>query len=154
MEIPSPPKQMNNVIHIYGASGSGTSTLAEYIGRQLNFAWMDSDDYYWIPTDPMYTVKRTPAERVVTDTQTRLERIRRREYEKFGSRIEVGGDMYRHHQDFLQWAAGYDDGDLHTRSKRTHDQWQKKLKCPLIVVDGKESLEKNYKLVQKAIVTT
>lgn len=190
MEIPSPPKQMNNVIHIYGASGSGTSTLAEYIGRQLNFAWMDSDDYYWIPTDPMYTVKRTPAERVVrmkqdigrfgdvvisgslvdwgdeliplftlavrvvTDTQTRLERIRRREYEKFGSRIEVGGDMYRHHQDFLQWAAGYDDGDLHTRSKRKHDQWQKKLKCPLIVVDGKDSLEKNYKLVQKAIFPT
>lgn len=149
---------------------------------------MDADDYYWLPTNPMYTTKRPPAERiarmkqdisrfgsvvisgslvdwgdelisaftlavrVVTDTTIRLDRIRRREYEKFGPRIETGGDMHQQHLDFLNWAAGYDDGDLDTRSRMKHDMWQQKLTCPLLILDGSASLETNFQLIQKAIL--
>ena len=52
------------VIHIYGASGSGTSTLGKYISEQMGYTFMDTDDYYWLPTDPKYTKKREIEERL------------------------------------------------------------------------------------------
>lgn len=36
------------LIHIYGASGSGTSTLERYLAEKFNFAFLDSDDYFWL----------------------------------------------------------------------------------------------------------
>lgn len=37
---------MKNVIHIYGASGSGTSTLGRKISEELGYKFMDTDDYF------------------------------------------------------------------------------------------------------------
>lgn len=53
-----------NIIHIFGASGSGTSTLGKYICEKMNYYFMDTDDYYWMPTNPPYTVKRDKSERI------------------------------------------------------------------------------------------
>lgn len=36
--------KMNHVIHIYGASGSGTSTLGRKISEELGYRFMDTDD--------------------------------------------------------------------------------------------------------------
>lgn len=51
-------------LHIVGGSGTGTTTL----GRAVADAWAvphaDSDDYFWVPTDPPYTQQRNPARRV------------------------------------------------------------------------------------------
>ena len=55
---------MKHVIHIFGASGSGTSTLARAICRENGFRFLDSDDYLWLPTNPKYTDKRPAEERV------------------------------------------------------------------------------------------
>ncbi len=52
------------VIHIFGASGSGTTTLGRYLSEELGCFHMDTDDYYWEPTDPPYTTKQLPAQRV------------------------------------------------------------------------------------------
>ena len=41
---------MKNVIHIYGASGSGTSTLGRKLSEELGYKFMDTDDYFWFPT--------------------------------------------------------------------------------------------------------
>ncbi len=174
---------MKNVIHIYGASGSGTSTLGKKICEELGYKFMDTDDYFWLPTNPKYTVKRdqeerlalmkkdiadndnvvisgslvdwgdelipmfTLAVRLVTDTQVRIERIRDREKQKFGARIMLGGDMYEHHMKFIDWAREYDTGSVDMRSKEKHDEWQKKLLCRQIVLDGSVDLEKNFQRV-------
>ena len=55
---------MKNVIHIYGASGSGTSTLGRKISEELGYKFMDTDDYFWLPTNPPYTTKRSKEERL------------------------------------------------------------------------------------------
>lgn len=55
---------MKHVIHIFGASGSGTSTLGREIAQALGWRFMDTDDYFWLPTDPMYTLKRPVEERL------------------------------------------------------------------------------------------
>ena len=175
---------MKQVIHIYGASGSGTSTLGKYICEKSGYFFMDTDDYFWEPTNPPYTVKRclfsriklmredierhdnvvisgslvdwgdeliplfTLAIRVETDTDIRLQRLNRREREKFGSRIDFGGDMYENHLEFIKWAASYDHGGMDMRSKAKHDDWQKKLICPLLFVDGNMPVSENYEIIQ------
>lgn len=51
-------------IHITGASGSGTSTLGAALAAQLAIAHLDTDSFYWAPTEPPFTTKRNPAERL------------------------------------------------------------------------------------------
>lgn len=174
-----------NVIHIYGASGSGTSTLGKYICQELGYFFMDSDDYFWEPTNPPYTTKRTREKRIelmkhdisihenvvisgalanwgnelipkftlvirlVTDTSLRIERLKQREKEHFGSRIEKGGDMYENHIKFIEWAASYDTGGIDVRSKKQHDQWQKLLQCKQITLNGANTLEDNLNTIKQ-----
>ena len=168
---------MKRVIHIFGASGSGTSTLGRALAEKTGFRFMDTDDYYWLPAEPMYTLKRpiperlalmvrdldecsdavlsgslvgwgdpliprfTLAVRLNTPTPVRMERLRRREYARYGDRVLPGGDLYEQSQAFLAWAAQYDDGLPPLRSRALHDLWQQKLSCPLLTLDGTLSLD-------------
>ena len=50
-------------IHIFGASGSGTTTLANALSNSMNLPHYDTDDYFWIRTDPPYRSIRERAER-------------------------------------------------------------------------------------------
>jgi adenylate kinase family enzyme len=178
---------MKNIIHIYGASGSGTSTLGRKICDELGYRFMDTDDYFWLPTNPKYTTKRSKDERIKlmrndieeaenvvisgslvdwgdelislftlvirleTDTLLRIERLRQRERQKFGSRIEIGGDMYENHKEFIEWASAYDTGSIDMRSKAKHDEWQKLLKCKQIVLNGADDLEYNYNVIRNEL---
>ncbi|MGM9603941.1 MAG: AAA family ATPase [Faecousia sp.] len=178
---------MKNVVHIFGASGSGTTTLGEKISRELGYFHMDTDDYFWMSTDPKFTTKRPASERIILmrrdmeqaqnvvisgsltdwgdvlipdftlairiemDPALRLERIRQREKRKFGSRIEPGGDMYETHRAFLEWAKRYDTGGPEVRSRAKHDQWQKLLSCPVLLLDGGASVEDNFWKVFQAL---
>lgn len=173
----------SQVIHIYGGSGSGTSTLGRYISKKLGCFFMDTDDYFWVATDPPFTTKRaiperialmrediakhnkvvisgslvdwgneliplfTLAIRVETDTSIRIDRLRKRERNHFGSRIDPGGDMYENHQEFISWAASYDNGGLDMRSKAKHDEWQKLLQCKQILLDGSLPIEESFEIV-------
>ena len=168
---------MKRVIHIFGASGSGTSTLGRALAEKTSFRFMDTDDYYWLPAEPMYTLKRpiperlalmardldecsdavlsgslagwgdpliprfTLAVRLVTPTPVRMERLKQREYARYGRRILPGGDLFEQSQAFLAWAAQYDDGLPPLRSRALHDLWQQKLSCPLLTLDGTLSLD-------------
>lgn len=51
-------------IHITGASGSGTSTLGAALASALRAAHLDTDSFYWMPTDPPFTTKRPEADRL------------------------------------------------------------------------------------------
>lgn len=165
------------VIHIYGASGSGTSTLGKALHERYGYCHLDTDDYFWLPTDPPFTYKRPAAERIalltedihkssktvisgslcgwgdallplfdlvvrlVAPTQERLKRLNQREFQRFGSRICAGGDMYQGHMDFLQWAAGYDTGGVTMRSKAMHDRWQESVRCRHLTLDGTAQIQ-------------
>ena len=178
-----------NVIHIYGASGSGTSTLGRFISKQLGYTFMDTDDYFWLPTNPKYTKKREKIERlqmmkkdilnsdkvvisgslvdwgddlipyftlvvrVVTDKNIRIQRLKEREKKHFGSRIEIGGDMYENHVEFIEWAAAYDTGDIDMRSKAKHEEWQKLLECKQITVNGEDNVKYNLELIKNALMS-
>ncbi len=55
---------MRKHIHIVGASGSGTTTLGKMLSLELGYEHIDTDDYYWIKTDPPYTTPRPVDERI------------------------------------------------------------------------------------------
>ena len=54
---------MINRIHILGASGSGTTTLGRVLGECLQCPHFDTDDSFWLPTDPPCTHRRERTER-------------------------------------------------------------------------------------------
>ena len=51
-------------IHIFGASGSGTTTLGEEVARRIHVPFFDVDSYFWMATDPPFTEKRPVDERI------------------------------------------------------------------------------------------
>lgn len=60
-------------IHVLGASGSGSTTLGQALAAALDVPHFDSDEYYWLPTQPPFTTKRVPEQRVamlVRDLET------------------------------------------------------------------------------------
>ena len=50
-------------IHILGASGSGTTTLGRALAHRLQYPLFDTDDYFWVPTNPPFTHQRERPER-------------------------------------------------------------------------------------------
>ena len=178
---------MQQIIHIFGASGSGTSTLGRAVAEKTGYAVLDSDDYIWAPTDPPFTSLRTHAERLPllqrdmersgnavlsgslvgwgdpliprftlavrldTPTPVRMERLRQREYARYGARVLPGGDMYDQSQAFLDWAARYDDGVPPLRSRALHDLWQQQLPCPVLTLDGTLPVEELVQTVMKKL---
>lgn len=55
---------MSHRIHITGASGSGVTTLGRALAGASGLPHHDTDDYYWLPTEPPYRVKRDVADRL------------------------------------------------------------------------------------------
>ncbi len=51
-------------LHLTGAAGTGTTTLGRHLAQRLGLPHLDTDDYYWLPTDPPYTSKRPATERI------------------------------------------------------------------------------------------
>lgn len=159
-------------ILIIGGSGAGTSTLGRALATALATQHFDVDDFFWHPTDPPFTARRTEAERVALMRQvflpradwvlsgspmgwgdaviprlshavfltlapaTRIARLKAREAARYGARIAPGGDLEAAHREFVDWAAGYDDPTFLRRSRRTQEDWLRRLPCPLLRLDG------------------
>jgi adenylate kinase family enzyme len=51
-------------IIVFGASGSGTTTIGRELARLLNFEHFNTDDYFFMPTDPPFTQERPMQERI------------------------------------------------------------------------------------------
>ncbi|QEM08625.1 AAA family ATPase [Mucilaginibacter rubeus] len=50
-------------INIFGASGSGVTTLGQALSEKLGYPYFDSDHYFWFPSNPPFTNRRPPEER-------------------------------------------------------------------------------------------
>ena len=80
---------------------------------------------------------------IETPLDIRLRRIREREIKRFGDRVLPGGDMYDQQQDFLRAVASKDNEVVYTSAK--------KLRCPVIRLDGTETVGKNIKRIMESI---
>ena len=159
-------------IHIMGASGSGTTTLGRALGERLDVPHLDTDSFFWMPTDPPFTTPREVPERLALvqaameghagwvlsgsalkwgtpleslydlivflrlDPTVRMDRIRRREEERYGARILPGGDMHETSRKFIDWSASYDTAGVEQRSLAAHEAWLLAQKAPVLRLDS------------------
>jgi len=59
-----PGMQLPRRIHIFGASGSGTTSLASAIAGKHGHSHLDTDDFFWVPTNPPFREMRSPDQRL------------------------------------------------------------------------------------------
>jgi len=52
-----------NRVHIFGAAGSGTTTLGKALADSMRCRQYDTDTYFWVPTDPPFQIARERIER-------------------------------------------------------------------------------------------
>ena len=86
---------------------------------------------------------------VSTPAETCAERVRTREYARWGERVLPGGDMYkstRFHGDFDDYvinAEKYETADISKFGRKLHEQWISELPCPVLRADGTKSILEN-----------
>lgn len=77
----------------------------------------------------------------------RLERLKKREFQRYGNEILAGGSEYEQSKTFLEWASLYDSAGLEVRSKSLHEQWMADLPCPILKIEGDYSVDKRVGIV-------
>jgi adenylate kinase family enzyme len=148
-------------IHVLGASGAGVTTLGRALADALAIPHHDTDDYFWLPTDPPYRERRTVADRLRLMGEMFVERS---DWVLSGSLDGWGDAMVRwfdlavflytptgirlHRlrerelrrgsldEEFLEWAAHYDHGTREGRNLPDHLVWLDTLPCPVLRLDG------------------
>lgn len=151
-------------IHILGASGSGTTTLARALAPAVGATALDSDDYYWLPTQPPFRDRRDRALRrqlVMADLEHHPRAILSGAILGWGDDLEHAFDLVvflslphelrvRRLRDreltrygevneaFIAWAAGYDDDPptSSTRNRRRQLEWLGERRCPVLRLEG------------------
>ncbi|VXD01403.1 conserved hypothetical protein [Enterobacterales bacterium 8AC] len=159
-----------NKIHIMGASGSGTTSIAARLSKITHYQHVDTDDIYWHATTPPFSVAREYVERqqllsatlaarprwilsgslcgwgdivipyfdlvvyVYVKHDVRIDRIRKREWARYGAAIAPGGEYYEQSQRFIAWASAYETSTTVSRNAYKHKKWLEKITCPVVAV--------------------
>ncbi|MCL2647833.1 MAG: AAA family ATPase [Phycisphaerales bacterium] len=166
-----------NRIHITGASGCGTTTLGQALAKQLQFAVLDADDFFWEPTTPPYQKKRNRPDRLAMILQAlsnHPQAIVSGSICGWGDALEQSFDLvifltvrtevrikrllareqaklgYIDHE-FITWAGQYDTGGLEMRSRALHEKWLAEMICPIIRLDGENPIAMSVDAVLRTI---
>lgn len=86
---------------------------------------------------------------VYLESNIRLERLKQREINRYGTKISKDGEMFEIHKDFMAYAAQYDLGGLDMRSKKTHDEWLKKIPCKTLLINGDVDIPEKINRLKK-----
>lgn len=172
-------------INIFGASGSGVTTLGKILSEKLGYPYFDSDHYFWFPSNPPFTDRRPPEVRnalineemagmqnwilggsvinwnnswqfdlsvfLYIPPKIRLQRLRDREFERYGDVIYTDRERNRLYNEFIEWASGYDELITYSRSLHSHKNWMNSLKAPLLVIEGDTTVEERVGAVLRKI---
>ncbi len=171
-------------IHIVGASGSGVTTLGQALTRKLSIPYFDSDDYFWLPSDPPFTKRQDPIERnkriaedlaktqnwilggsvfdwgenlfpkfdlivfLYLPQQTRMERLKKREMERYGDSIATDPERQTRFTKFLAWAEDYDNhSGIANRTLKAHKAWLATIKEPILKIEGNLSVQERMERI-------
>jgi adenylate kinase family enzyme len=70
------------------------------------------------------------------DPTIRMDRLRKREATRWGSRIQPGGDMAAINAAFIAWAEAYDTAGSLRRGLVTHEAWLRDQPAPVLRLDS------------------
>lgn len=172
---------MEHGIAVCGLNGSGKSTVGRALAASLDYHFIDNEDLFFERTelnDPYINPRsRAEAEALLQEEiQThgkfvfsavkgdygeaviplydlvvvieapkhiRMARIRQRSFLKFGDRMRPGGDLYESEEAFFRFAEARDE-DYVVR-------WTQSLSCPVIHIDGTQSVDESIAEIIKII---
>ncbi|WP_160138452.1 AAA family ATPase [Chryseobacterium sp. c4a] len=171
-------------IHIFGASGSGVTTLGKALSQQLNLDYFDSDDFFWLKTSIPFTEKQNPeirnqkASDILHQTQNwvfggsiihwgddvfpkfdlivflylpseiRLERLKKREYERYGDEIILNPERAKKFEEFMNWSKDYDHNTgIANRTLKAHLEWLSNTDIPLLEISGDYTVPDKIKAI-------
>lgn len=77
----------------------------------------------------------------------RIERLKQREFQRYGNEILAGGSKYEQSKTFLEWALLYDHAGMEVRSKALHEQWMADLSCPILKIEGDYTVKERVNIV-------
>ncbi|SEI92467.1 hypothetical protein SAMN04487995_2574 [Dyadobacter koreensis] len=126
------------------------SAFLEDLGKQDNvlvsgpvFGWddrfmkiFDLAVFLWIPSE------------------IRLNRLRTREQERYGDLLITDQHYKTKCEEFLNWAAGYDDPNFKSRSLALHNRWINQLQIPILRIEGDTSVALRIELLMDKIRET
>ena len=118
--------------------------LIDALWEQENFVLAGTLDTISEHFEPMFDL----AVYLTTNTYVRLDRLQKREYEKFGDRILEGGDLYPMHMRFLDTARRYDSNAIPNAD--AHAAWAGTLPCPVLRLSGEMDPMVNAQLIIEA----
>lgn len=73
--------------------------------------------------------------------QIRLERLKQREFERYGEVIYSDPKRNKQYLDFMEWAGGYDREDFTGRSKTGQERWLEGMACSVLRIEGDTTIE-------------
>lgn len=117
--------------------GEAVRTLADWISANGSFVFASVRGDF----GPRIEAKYRFAVLTEVSREIRIERLRRRSLEKYGSRALPGGDLFEREARFLSMAA--------SRPEDYALEWARTLTCPLLRVDGTASVPENIALIRE-----
>ncbi|MEM9916676.1 MAG: hypothetical protein AAF990_01195 [Bacteroidota bacterium] len=81
----------------------------------------------------------------------RMKRLAAREHERYGDRLQTDEQIQANSKDFLDWARQYDDPSFDGKSITQHENWMKRLHCPVLRLEGDLSVEERVQQVREKI---
>lgn len=168
-------------IIIFGANGSGKSTIGRAVAQALNYKHMDIEEYHFIPSQIPYTVARSREDclnLLFTDIVKYRSFVITAVTGDFGEKIS---SMYRlavqisapkdiridriRQRAYEQFGERVcEGGDMYeqnlkfidfaaSRSLSGIEQWAETLHCPVVHVDGTKPICKNVKRITEQYLT-
>ncbi len=81
------------------------------------------------------------------DNDIRMERLKKREFERYGDELKTNIERKRNYEAFINWANQYENPEFDGRSLRVHNNWIEKLDCKVLRIDGALELKKKVSMV-------
>lgn len=77
----------------------------------------------------------------------RMERLKKRETERYGEKLLTDKKIQQNSKAFLEWADQYENPNFNGRTLKAHNDWIKLLDCKVLRLNGETELNNNIKKV-------
>ncbi len=83
--------------------------------------------------------------------EVRMQRLKDREYERYGDLIFTDPERIRLYAEFVAWAGSYDTVAHTGRSIKVHEEWLSRVTCPVLQIKGDTTVQERIERILEKI---
>lgn len=85
-------------------------------------------------------------------SEIRIERLKKREFERYGNIIHTDPERIKQYENFMIWASDYDaNTGIASRNFEAHQNWLERIKFPVLKISGDLTLTQRIELILEKI---